>query len=166
MCAIICTNAARQVPINYILCFLFTAGMGTSVAFFTIPYPPTTVFNAALATALVVVALTIYAMTTTADISIFYGLIFIFYFAWLPICVICFAVNVYWLNTVIILIVIILYGLYLIVDTMQICNAGKSYGGHAVDFDDYILGAMILYLDIIMIFMYVLALFGGGGGGD
>jgi len=151
-----------MVPLNYILCFLFTVGMAIAVAFFTIPYQGKTVFLAALATGLITVALTVYACCAK-DIEIVYGLLAVFIIAWLPICILGFV----WINDAmavgIILLVIVLFSLYLILDTRMILSAGKSYGGHEIgmDYDDYILGAMILYLDIIMIFMYLLALFGG-----
>ena len=34
----------------------------------------------------------------------------------------------------------------------------------SIDLDDYVFGVMILYVDIIGMFMYVLMLLGGGGG--
>jgi FtsH-binding integral membrane protein len=42
---------------------------------------------------------------------------------------------------------------------MQICG-GKSVGGYALDMDEYIMGALMLYIDIIMIFIYILRLLG------
>ena len=153
-----------MVPLNYILCFLFTVGMALAVAWFTIPYDASTVFLAALATALITVALTVYACCAK-DIEIVYGMLAVFILAWLPMCIACFVIRIYYVATIVILVVIILFSLYLILDTRMILSAGKSYGGHEIgmDYDDYILGAMILYMDILMIFMYLLALFGGSG---
>ena len=47
---------------------------------------------------------------------------------------------------------VILYGLYLLIDTQLIVGGGR----HQLTIDDYIIGAMILYMDIIMIFLYIL----------
>jgi len=51
---------------------------------------------------------------------------------------------------------VILFSFYLLFDT-QLIMGGKRY---EVDIDDYILAAMILYLDIINIFLYLLRLLG------
>ena len=45
-------------------------------------------------------------------------------------------------------------GLYIIIDLILILKPGMS------DMDDYILGAMSLYLDIIRMFIYILMLLG------
>ena len=47
---------------------------------------------------------------------------------------------------------VFLFGVYLIFDT-QLVMGGKRY---ELCIDDYIVGALILYLDIIMIFLYLL----------
>ena len=52
---------------------------------------------------------------------------------------------------------VFLFGVYLIVDTQMIIG-GKRY---ELTLDDYIVGALVLYLDIIMIFIYLLQIFGG-----
>lgn len=54
---------------------------------------------------------------------------------------------------------LVFYSIFLIIDTMQICG-GKSVGGYALDMDEYIMGALMLYIDIIMIFIYILRLLG------
>ena len=54
-------------------------------------------------------------------------------------------------------IAVMLFSFYLIYDT-QLIMGGKRY---EIDIDDYILGAIILYTDIITIFLYLLKLFGG-----
>lgn len=56
---------------------------------------------------------------------------------------------------------LLFYSIFLIVDTMLICRNGKSAGGYEVSYDDYIIGALQLYLDIVMIFIYILQLLGG-----
>jgi len=49
------------------------------------------------------------------------------------------------------------YGIFLVIDTQLI--VGKKR--HGLSNDDYILGAIMLYIDIIGIFEYVLILIGG-----
>lgn len=49
---------------------------------------------------------------------------------------------------------VILFGIYLIIDT-QLIMGNKRYG---LTLDDYVLGALILYVDIIQIFLYILSM--------
>lgn len=58
---------------------------------------------------------------------------------------------------------LVFYSVYLIIDTMQIVG-GKSAGGYALDMDEYIMGALMLYIDIIMIFIYILKLLAAARG--
>ena len=51
----------------------------------------------------------------------------------------------------------VIFGIFLIYDTQLILGEGR----HKLQIDDYILGALILYTDIIMIFYYLLMLCGG-----
>jgi len=52
---------------------------------------------------------------------------------------------------------VLLFGMYLVIDTQLIIGQGR----HSLGIDDYVLGALILYIDIIMIFVYLLQLLGG-----
>ena len=51
---------------------------------------------------------------------------------------------------------IVIYGIYLVIDT-QLIAGGKKV---ELSYDDYILGALMLYIDIIGLFIYILSLFG------
>ena len=73
-------NTARMVPLNHILCFLFTVGMALAVAWFTIPYDATKVFMAGLAFALITVVLTTYAFCAQS-FEISYGMVAVFILA-------------------------------------------------------------------------------------
>ena len=160
MCALICCFG-RTVPWNYALLFVFTAAESYCVAGLTSFYDQQVVFMAGLSTALVTISLTMYAMFTKTDISVFVGLVWVVYLAMLPITIVGFCLRGF--NTLYILyciLGIIFYSLFLIIDTMQICKSQKSLGGYAVSYDDYVIGALQLYLDIIMIFVYLLQLFG------
>ena len=50
---------------------------------------------------------------------------------------------------------VLLFSIYLIVDTQLIVNK------NGLSKEDYILGALILYMDIVTIFIYILQLLGG-----
>ena len=52
---------------------------------------------------------------------------------------------------------VIIYGLFLLIDTQLVAGGGR----YELSLDDYIVGALILYLDIIMIVLELLRVFGG-----
>lgn len=54
---------------------------------------------------------------------------------------------------------VLLFGIYIVVDT-QLIVGGRSA---ELEIDDYFLGAMLLYVDIISIFIYILQLLGLAG---
>jgi len=62
----------------------------------------------------------------------------------------------YILYDLLIALMVFLLGMFLIHDTQLIVGKGKW----RLSMDDYIIGALILYIDIITIFLYLLALFG------
>jgi len=55
----------------------------------------------------------------------------------------------------------LIFSIYIIYDVGIILD--KDDG---LSYDDYIIGALILYTDIIYAFIYLLSFFGGGSGGD
>ena len=162
MCMIICCFG-RQVPLNFILLTIFTLCEGFMVATITAAYDEKTVMLAGLATALTTISLTIYAMFTKVNIEVFYALIFVIYIAMFPLMIVGWLIGLAWIRVLYCCLGLIFYSIFLIVDTMQICRSNKSLGGYAVEYDDYIIGALQLYLDIIMIFVYILQLLGGNG---
>jgi FtsH-binding integral membrane protein len=157
-CMIICCFG-RSVPMNYILLFLFTLCESYAVAGITSYYETKVVCMAGAATALTTIALTIYAMKTTTKIEVFAGMAFVVYLAMLPLIIISFIIGLGALNTLYCALGIVLYGLFLIIDTIMI-TGGKTMSDAACSMDDYVIGAMMLYLDIIMLFIYLLRILG------
>jgi FtsH-binding integral membrane protein len=78
----------------------------------------------------------------------------------MPLIIIGFVIRTKGLNILYCCLGLIFYSLFLIIDTMMICNSNKSAGGMEISYDDYVLCALNLYLDIIMIFVYILKLLG------
>jgi FtsH-binding integral membrane protein len=149
-------SLARTVPINFILLAIFTVTEAYMVSFISSVYSPQTVFIAAALTAGVVVALTVYACWTKTDFTICGGLLFICLFVFLIVCVLSFFFQSRWVTLVLSSIAVILFGIYLIYDT-QLVMGGKRV---QLGIDDYIMGSIMLYLDIMNIFVYLLAIFG------
>ena len=53
-------------------------------------------------------------------------------------------------------IMVVVFGVYLVIDTQMIIGEKK----YEINDEDYVLGALILYLDIIMLFIYILRIIG------
>ena len=158
-----CIKVARKVPTNYIMLGIFTLCWTFILGWICSYYPAEVVSMAAGFTAAITVTLTAYACFTKTDftklcgpfvcigllliiaVQLFLSLLtfFVFQFTqqWYP-----FAAGF----------CVILYGLFIIIDTQLIVGGGR----HKLSIDDYIIGAMILYIDIIMLFLYLLEIFG------
>ena len=108
-------------------------------------------------TAAVTLSLTIYAFTTKTDFTTCGGFLFICVAALIVGSIIAIIVRSKWLNLVICILGVIIYGLYLIFDTQLLIGKNKN----AFSIDDYIVAAMFLYIDIIQIFLYILQILGG-----
>jgi len=153
---ICCRGLSRRVPINYIMLAFFTVCEAYLVGFIASFYNPTIVLAAASATAGITIAISIYAMTTKSDFTIFGPMLLIVGFVFCIMSLFIFLVGQV-LNMIFCGLAVILFSFYLLFDT-QLIMGGKRY---EIEIDDYILGAVILYSDIITIFLYLLSLMGG-----
>ena len=61
-----------------------------------------------------------------------------------------------WWHPVVCALLVVVYGLYLIYDT-QLIAGGHQY---SLTYDEYIVGAMLIYVDIMMLFVEILRLLG------
>jgi FtsH-binding integral membrane protein len=158
MLALICSpSLAHKVPTNYWLLGVFTVCEAILVAVTCVQYDPVSVFVAALMTLSVTLALTAYAYTTKTDFSMAIGFMLVviiaglFFAIFMPIFIdsrpaevlICSAFA-------------LIYGVYIIIDTQLIAGGGR----YKLSTDDYILGSMYLYVDIIGLFLEILRLIG------
>ena len=108
-------------------------------------------------TAFMTISLTIYAFTTKTDFTLCGSLFFVLAIAMMMLVLTSvFMSFVAWWHPMVAAILVIVYGLYLIYDT-QLIAGGRSY---EISLDDYVIGALLLYLDICMIFLQFLSLFG------
>ncbi|KAL4474767.1 hypothetical protein ABPG74_001463 [Tetrahymena malaccensis] len=156
-------NLSRTVPTNYILLGLFTACESYMVSFFCalISWTETgepdyegrnLVLLAALFTIGITVSLTLYAFTTKQDFSFLGGLLFIVVSSLFLSSILLLIFNNYVLEIVACSLSAMVYGIYIIYDT-QIVVGGKYL---ELSIDDYILGALMLYIDIIRLFLRIL----------
>ena len=157
-CMILCCKEnARRVPTNYLLLGAFTFLETFFFMHVTSLYDATSVISAAGMTLVMTVAITLYAFYTKTDFTACASL-----FLCLFVGMICLSlVSIFftfaeWWHPVASAAFVVIYGLYLIFDT-QLIAGGKS---HQLSVDDYVIGALLIYVDIMMIFLELLKLFG------
>jgi len=148
-----CKNCARKVPNNYILLFLFTLCWSYMVAGICGYYEPELVLMAATLTLLLFMGLTMFAccckgMKLTICWAVGAGLSLAMWplFIWFIIFPSRFLYNV------ICFFGIILFSIYIVFDTKMIMKW--------LSVDEYIMGALMLYIDLIQLFLYILQLMG------
>jgi FtsH-binding integral membrane protein len=154
--AITCfTKLARKVPINYILLLSFVFWESIVVAYScALVGDAKLVMIAALMTMGLTSILTAFACYTKIDFTICWGAAFIMGGTLLMFGIFAIIFQSDVLYIVYISLGIVVYGFYLLIDTQLIC------GGHTwkLSEDDYIIGALILYIDIIILFIKILEL--------
>jgi len=119
MCSLLCCiENARVVPTNYLLLAAFTISYGYQVSFITTAYDPITVNLAVALTFGVVFALTVYALFTKADHTMWGGVLIVCLFT-LMICSLFFFVfgNIDAGRMALCGLSAILFSLYIIYDT-------------------------------------------------
>jgi len=102
--------------------------------------------------------LTLYAYTSKTDVTVYIGGLWVVGWALIAFSVLLF-ILFFWnsrlLTFAMIMVSIlsaIVYGFYLLIDT-QLIIGGQRYG---LTLDDYIIAAVIIYVDIIVLFMRIL----------
>ena len=108
-------------------------------------------------TAGMTVSIGAYAMTTKTDFTV-KGSLFLTMTVGLILLVLCsvFLSFLEWWHPVICALLIVMYGLYLIYDVQLIAGGHE----HSLSHEDYIVGAILVYVDIMMLFIELLRLLG------
>ncbi|OMJ80062.1 hypothetical protein SteCoe_19752 [Stentor coeruleus] len=146
-------RASRKYPMNYILLFTFTITEAFLVANVAAYYASMTVLIAAILTLSVTMGVTVYAFRHKERFLFWPGTIWGLTFGCLVL-VIFFIVfyDSLLVNLFICAAIIILYTLFLVFDTQRIVNSGRW----GLSYDDYIIAALCVYIDIIGLFLYIL----------
>ena len=148
-----------MVPTNYILLGVFTFCVSWIVGVRCMfVRNPIIVVEAACLTAAVVIALTIYAIRTKTDFTMCGGTLYIMF-------MVLFTATLFAcffgpsMHLAISCLGVILFSFYLVYDTQMI--VGGKHRQLQFDKDCYILAAVIIYLDVINLFLYILAILDG-----
>lgn len=148
---------ARKVPINYILLFTYTFFESLMVATFSSFYNAESVFLAAVMTLVLFITMTVIALFTSRKP---HTLAMMMYVCWMMSIVAIFFL-IFFTNRYIIIvamsIMLVIACVYVMIDIDLITEK------HGLSYDEYIIGALFLYMDLIMIFTYLLAIFGERG---
>ena len=153
---IMCCDGGREYPKNMVLLGTFTLCESYFVSFvcgMTANSVGTqTVTIAAIMTVAMVSACTIYAFTTETDFTTSWGFIIVLSVVMLVLGLVTMFTSSPFLTNLYCGIGVILFGLYLIIDTQMIMGGKKE----SLTVDDYVVAALFLYIDIIQIFLYIL----------
>ena len=135
------------------ICFSYVISFCTSL--YAKAYGAPLVVEAAVLTGALVLVLTLYAFVVKTDFSTCIGIILVVLFSFI-LFGISFAFTMSGaLHTLFATFGCILAGIILVLDTQWIAD-----GGRGCSLDDPLLGALIIYLDIIRVFLYVLMALG------
>lgn len=159
-----CLDISRKVPYNYILLAIFTFSESWIVSTICGLTDKKIVFMAAVMTLGITVSLTLYAITTKTDFTICGGLMFILGMVMLLFAIFAIFTDNKIVHIIICSISVVILGIYIIYDTQLIVGGRKQ----SLEIDEYIIGALMLYIDIITLFLELMELLRhlGIGGND
>merc|ERR1712010_96997 len=151
--AMACVRTLRVTfPINFVLLALFTAAESVLVGQAAMMYDGEVVMIAMAATALLVIALTLFAFQTKIDFTMCGGILFCVLFVF-----VLFGLLMAILPLVYCGIGVLIFSIYLIYDTQMMMGGNHKY---SISPEEYIFAAIAIYLDIINIFLYILRIVG------
>ncbi|XP_059172602.1 protein lifeguard 2-like [Physella acuta] len=158
---ICCPSVRKNYPGNFICLGLFTLAFSYLTATISSFHDTGIVLMAAGITAAVCLAISLFAIQTKIDFTMCSGLLFalvmvLFFFGWA-----CLITYYAWgyshiMNCVYGGLAALVFGLFLIYDTQQVMG-GRKYELSA---EEYIYGALQLYIDIVYIFIIILGFMG------
>jgi len=145
-------STARKVPLNYFLLALFTTAQSYIVSYLCVTTKTQVVLMALAMTCALVISLTLYAFITKTDFTGYGHYLFIASIVMLVIGLFLTFTHNKIAHVIFSGFSVLLFSIYLIYDVQLI--AGNH--GSKLDYDDYIIGSMILYIDIITIFEHIM----------
>ena len=146
----------QKMPSNYIILTLFTISFSCIISMETNKYTAKSVMSALFLTFVTAITLTYYAWKTKTDFTVHSGTLLVCLVLLICSSLIFLVVRIPFSNLLIMYGSLVLCCIYLIYDTqLLIGKRGKKFSE-----DDYILAAITLYLDIIVLFLQILKIFG------
>ncbi|XP_047481793.1 protein lifeguard 1-like [Penaeus chinensis] len=153
-----CGNLRRKSPYNFIALFVFTLCEAYLLGIVSASYQGKEVAIAIVATAVVTLVLTLFAFQTKYDFTMMGGFLLVS----LTVLLIFGILAAIWSNAIVNMVYaclgVLLFSFYLVFDTQLIIGGNHKF---AYSPEEYVFAALNLYLDIINLFMYILAIIGG-----
>lgn len=146
----------QKVPTNYIILTIFTLSYSWIIGALVCQYTFSSVMSCLFLTFVAVITLSIYAFKTKEDYTIFGGTLFVCLILFVFSSILLLVVGIPFFNLISTYLALILFSVYLIYDTQLLCGKGKRQFSE----DDYILAAINLYLDIVILFTKILSILG------
>ncbi|XP_075869097.1 protein lifeguard 1 [Nelusetta ayraudi] len=153
-----CDNLRRRVPLNFIALGLFTVVEGAMLGSVAVFFDAEAVMWAVGATALVSLALTLFAMQTKWDFTGASGSLWVFLWTLFSFALLCAILRSRYLYIVYACLGTLLFSLYIVFDTQLIL--GGKHRKYQVSPEEYVFAALNLYLDIVSLFLLLLQLIG------
>ena len=149
-------NLGRKVPQNYLILLIITLCMSFMCGLFAINYSFPIVFFVVLLTIISSVVITMYAYSTDKDFSYIRALFAVLISQFGGFILMAFILNITTLKMVCCLVATLIFGIYLVYGTQVIL---KKYG-EVYSIDDYIFASLQIYIDIVRLFLVILATVG------
>jgi len=155
--ALICSRrAARRFPLNMILLGILTLSMGYMMGMISAHFRIDSVLIAVGITAFVCLGVTIFSFQTKYDFTSCFGVLFVISLALFGFGIICIFTYSRIMYTIYAGLGAVVFSIFLAVDT-QLIMGGKR---HEISAEDHVCAAIMLYIDIVYIFLFILQLFG------
>ncbi|XP_060119293.1 protein lifeguard 3 isoform X2 [Heteronotia binoei] len=155
-----CEGPRRRFPWNIILLSVFTLAMGFMTGTITSMYDTKAVLLAMIITAVVAVAVTVFCFQTKVDFTSCTGLFCVLGIVVMVTGIITAVVlsfkYVYWLHMLYAAIGAIVFTLFLAFDTQLVLGNRR----HTISPEDYVFGALEIYMDVVRIFLFLLQIVG------
>lgn len=149
----------KYYPYNCINLSIFTLTLSYIVSYISSFYPFQVVFLSGGSTITIFTGLTLYAFQTKIDYTVYGNFLIIILLSLIIFGYVNIYTNIELLNTIYLLLTIITFSGFIVYDT-QLIVGGKN-NRYKISTQDYVMGAITLYLDIINIFISFLELLSG-----
>lgn len=161
MCTLVCCDGPRRkVPMNYILLGAFTLCATYLTGVVSSFYETNVVLLAMVMTLGCVIGLTLFAFQTKIDFTMYGGAIFAAFVVLMLFGFILWFFRTPFMNTLYAALGAIIFCVYIVYDTQLII--GGRHKKYKISEDEYIFAALNLFLDVFNLFLFLLALLGGG----
>jgi len=151
-----CKSAARRFPLNLVLLGFLTISMGYMLGMISAYYKIESVLIAVGITTFVCLGVTIFSFQTKYDFTSCFGVLFVISLALLGFGIVCIFTYSKIMYTIYAGLGAVAFSIFLAVDT-QLIMGGKR---HEISAEDHVFASVMLYIDIVYIFIYILMLLG------